>query len=566
VYPTLADVLDLPVLRAAVPRVRAGCGGLDVPVRWVHVSEQRNPAGTLTGGELVLSTGIAMAEPTTDPDAYVAALQEAGAVGLVIELGRHVRSLPTPFVEAARAARFPLVELSRAVRFVEVTEVIHARVLHSQYARMQFTQRVHDTFRTLTVESGEVGRVLAETTALIGLPVVLEDLGHRALSFAGDVSPAALLQDWTARSRQVPGATDAATTGPEGWLTTPVGPRSRRWGRLVVPQRMVDDEAAEQVGLVLQHAADALTIGRLLGDESLAVELEAQGALLQDLLQSTTLDEPALRARARALGLPTGGVLTVLVLGGAFGEERERELVEAAAAAARTVRAPAVVGRLAPGRVALVMSCRSPESEAGTVAEVVALLPEGAVTAAGAAGPVTAFGALASAVAEAAFVVDVVTASATTTVLRDSPALRTWRAADLGAQGLLWQLRADPRLLSYVDAQLGQVLRLEDPARRQVLETLSAYLETGSVMTAFAARLGLSRPAAYARLARLRQLLGRNLEQPRTRLSLHLALLALQQSSVTSAAPVRRPPQREAGRSRAASSRSSTPDLQQGPT
>jgi purine catabolism regulator len=304
---------------------------------------------------------------------------------------------------------------------------------------------------------------------------------------------------------------------------------------------VVGDEAAEQVGLVLQHAADALTIGRLLGDDSLSVELDAQGELLQDLLQSTTLDEPALRARARALGLPTGGVLTVVVVGGALGDERARELVEAAAAAARTVQAPAVVGRLAPGRVALVMSCRSPESEARTVAEVLALLPEGAVTAAGAAGPVTAFAGLASAVAEAAFVVDVVAASTAAPATQDRSSLHTWRAADLGAQGLLWQLRTDPRLLSYVDAQLGQVLRLDDRARRQALETLSAYLEAGSVMTAFAARLSLSRPAAYARLARLRELLGRDLEQPRTRLSLHLALLALQQGqsdAVTEGAPI----------------------------
>ena len=108
-------------------------------MRWVHVSEQRNPAGTLTGGELVLSIGVAVADPTTDPVAYVAALQEAGAVGLVVELGQHVGALPTGLVEAARAARFPLVELTRAVRYVEVTEVVHARVLHRQYARLQFT-------------------------------------------------------------------------------------------------------------------------------------------------------------------------------------------------------------------------------------------------------------------------------------------------------------------------------------------------------------------------------------------------------------------------------------------
>jgi purine catabolism regulator len=530
VYPTLAEVLDLPVLRAAAPGVRAGSAGLGVRVRWVHVSEQRDPAGTLSGGELVLSIGVAVADPTTDPAAYIAALRDAGAVGLVIELGQHVRTLPTALVQAARDANFPLVELARAVRFVEVTEVVHARIVNSQYERMQFTQRVNDTFRALTIESGAVSRVLTETSALTGLPVVLEDLGHRALSFAGDFPAATLLKDWTARSRQVPDAPQPSANGPEGWMTTAVGPRSRRWGRLVVPRRVVGDDAAEKVALVIQHAADALTIGRLLGDDSLGLELEAQGELLQDLLRSTTLDEPALRARARALGLPTGGVLTVVVAGGPAADSHDRELVEAAVAAARTVRAPAIVGRLTAGRVALVVACRSPESESATVEGIVALLPTAFVTVVGAAGPVSAFSDLAPAVAEAAFVVDVCAAT------EGSVPFRVWRSSDLGAQGLLWQLRSDPRLQSLIDTQLGALLRLDERARGPLLETLSAYLETGGGMTAFAAAMNLSRPAAYARLTRLREALACDLERPRTRLSLHLALLALRQDGKEAAA------------------------------
>ena len=522
-YPTLAEVLDLPVLRAAAPRVRAGSAGLDVRVRWVHVSELRDPAGTLSGGELVLSIGIAVADPGNDPATYVAALRDAGAVGLVVELGRRVRSLPAGLVQAARAAQFPLVELTRAVRFVEVTEIVHAQIVNSQFARMQFIHRVHDAFRTLTVESGEVGRVLAEVAALTGLPVVLEDLGHRALSFAGEVSAATLLKDWTARSRQVPGAPQPAATGPEGWMTTPVGPRSRRWGRLVVPRRVVGDDATDEVAMVLEHAADALTIGRLLGDDSLGLELEAQSELLQDLLHGTSLDEAALRARARALGLPTGSAFTVIVVGGTTADPHDRELLEAAVAATRTVQAPAITGRLAPGRVALVVSRRSREGEVGVAERIVELLPSEFVTVAGAAGPVTAFSDLAEAVAEAGFVVDVAVATG-----RSVP-IRVWRSADLGVQGLLWQLRTDPRLLSYVDAQLGSLLRLDDRLRVQMLETLSAYLEAGGGITAFAMMIKLSRPAAYARLARLRQVLECDLEQPRTRLSLHLAMLALQQ-------------------------------------
>jgi PucR family transcriptional regulator, purine catabolism regulatory protein len=74
--------------------------------------------------------------------------------------------------------------------------------------------------------------------------------------------------------------------------------------------------------------------------------------------------------------------------------------------------------------------------------------------------------------------------------------MRVWRSSDLRVQGLLWQLRTDQRLLSFVEAQLGRLLRLEGRAREQVYDTLSAYLEVGGVMTAFAAMIDLSRPAA----------------------------------------------------------------------
>ncbi len=523
-FPTLAQVLDLPVLRAAAPRVRAGKAALDVPVRWVHVSEQRNPAGTFRGGELVLSTGIVLADVATDLPDYVASLRDAGAVGLVVELGQHVRSLPEALVQAARAHRFPVIELLRTVRFVEVTEVVHTLILNSQFARMAFTQRVHDTFRTLSVEGGGPGRVLAEAAALTALPVVLEDLGHRALAFAaGDVPTTALLVDWSARSRRVPMTPSTSSGGPEGWTTTPVGPRARRWGRLLVPRRVVGDDAAETVGLVLEHAADALTIGRLLGDDPVGPELDAQGELLADLLGSTSLDEQGLRARSRALGLPKGGVLAAIVV--AFrDDDRQREPETghargAVAAAGRAAGVPVIVGQVT-GRPCAVLSCRSRDQAPLTVERVAALLPGTAVV--GAAGPVTMLADVAAALAEAAFVVDVTEAMST-----ENAPTRVWRSDDLGARGLLWQLRDDPRLQSFVDAQLAPLLRLDDPERTTMITSLLAYLDAGAAVSAFARAVQLSRPAAYARLDRLRSLLGADLGHARTRLSLHLALLAL---------------------------------------
>jgi len=67
---------------------------------------------------------------------------------------------------------------------------------------------------------------------------------------------------------------------------------------------------------------------------------------------------------------------------------------------------------------------------------------------------------------------------------------------------------------------------LLDPAtrnREQLMETLEAHLESGSVKDS-AAKLKLHRHTVLYRLDRLGQLLGRNLDEPATRLRLQLAI------------------------------------------
>lgn len=517
---TVAEVLELPPVRAGRPVVRAGREVLDSSVRWVHVSEQRQPAGTLSGGELVLSIGAAVADPTLDHATYVAELRDAGAVGLVIELGQHLRALPGPLVQAARGLGFPLVELRNAVRFVEITEVVHARILNEQYARLEFTQRVTETFRTLMVDGAGVSTVVGEASALLGQPVVLEDLGHRALAFAGDTAQD-VLRDWTLRSRQAPPTGPCRPSGPEGWFGAPVGPRVERWGRVVVPRRDAD---AERVGLVLSQAADAITMLTRSDGAGPGVGLEAQGGLLADILGAAPAMEGSLRARARALGLASEGPFATLVLVGA-GERHDRELLGDVASAVRGLGRPALVGPLRPGRVGVVVGCRSAGDEHEVVDALVTRIPAGRVRAVAAAESAETFGGLADTLHDALQTADVADAS------RDPSTHAVWRSRHLGARKLLWRLRDNSHVLSYVDEQLGPVLRLAEPRRSELLRTLRAYVEADGVVTTFATRIGTSRPSAYARVRRLAETLDRDLDDPPTRLSVFLALLALDQSA-----------------------------------
>ena len=92
--PTVRAILDLPVLRAADPRVLGGLAGLDAPVRWVHVSELLDVGGLLSGGELVLTTGLELEKEPGLTASFIRSLERAAAAGLIVELiGNRERSM-----------------------------------------------------------------------------------------------------------------------------------------------------------------------------------------------------------------------------------------------------------------------------------------------------------------------------------------------------------------------------------------------------------------------------------------------------------------------------------------
>jgi len=127
---SLREVLDLDVVRRGAPHVVAGADRLDVPVRWVHALELTDVGRLLRGGELVLSTGIALPDSPSELASYADSLADVGVTGLAVELGRRYTSaLPAALVTAAEARSLPLIELHREVAFIEITEAVHARII-----------------------------------------------------------------------------------------------------------------------------------------------------------------------------------------------------------------------------------------------------------------------------------------------------------------------------------------------------------------------------------------------------------------------------------------------------
>jgi purine catabolism regulator len=533
--PTVAEVLALDPVRRGAPRVLAAPGRLDAPVRWVHVIELAEAAHLLRGGELVLSTGIALPASAAGLDKYVADLASVGVSALAVELGsRYARSLPAPLVTAAGVHQLPLIVLERETQFIEITEAVHARIIDAQLEELRAAERLHQVFTELAVSGAPADEVVGQAATLAGCPVILENLAHQVLACASaDRDPAGLLAGFDSRSRAVTIAGRTGYDATSGWLVTAVGARGEDWGRLIMAR---GEPPGPRDMALLERAATTLALGRLLDHQEQSLERQAHRTILSAFLGHGYGDPAEAEARARALGVPVTGrrLLAVVVRvaaapsgPGLAAQARAVSIADAIAAACRQQRVPALVGSLDESRVAALLALpprADPDTALGLLAEQLRpRLGHGEVIGAGSV--VESVAGVRRAILEAGQVAEV--------AARGGTGLPFYRLLDLRLRGLLHLLKDDPRLQAFAERELRPLLVHDDAAGTNLLATLTAYLEAGGNKAEAASRAHLARPTLYQRLRKVEEVLGTDLESAESRLSLHVALLAFQAMSVS---------------------------------
>jgi len=530
--PSLGDVLAMEVCRRGRPTVVAGADRLDTPVRWVHAIELTDVARLLRGGELVLSTGIALPDDDRLLTAYVTELAEVGVAGLAVELGRrYAGSLPDALVAAAKQAGLPLIAFEREVAFIEITEAVHAQIIDAQLDELRVSERLHEMFTELSMAGASAEEIVRQAAALAGRPVILADLSHRVLACEpAGADPGRLLSGFAARNRSVRLSGRTAFDEASGWLVTPVGAHGEDWGRVIL---VCDGPPSSTDTVLIERAATTLALGRLLTRHRESLERQAHRTLISGIISQAHADPAEAAVRSRALGVPVDGrQLIALVLRfrdpvvsgplGVSAHARVLDLADATAAACRAERTPSLVGTLDDDRAGAMLSL-GPRVEpddvltrlATRIRDRAGVDPEVLVIGVGAtAGSIRD---VRRSFLEASQVADVAASR-----LDSAPAL-FYRLPDLRLRGLLHLLRDDPRLQTFVERELGGLLGT-DPA---LIDTLEAYLAAGGNKAEAAKAAHLARPTFYDRLRRIERILGTDLSSAESRTSLHVALLAL---------------------------------------
>ncbi|MFD5813922.1 PucR family transcriptional regulator [Streptomyces sp. NPDC127038] len=483
-------------------RVLAGHGDLDREVVWAHSIELTDPAPWLNGGELVLTTGLRLAETGADCAEYVGRLVKAGVAALGFGVGLSHDQVPPALVEAAGGAGLPLLEVPLPTPFVAVTKAVMERLAEQQYEGVVQASRVQPRMTRAALHGGAQA-VVRELATSTGTSVVLLDHENKVRAShppGAGVPETAVPAGMRASER----AAAAVSTGGDGSVAVQqvrVGPRAH--GRLVLT---ADRTLTPVDHLLLGHAASLVALE---AEKPLRLRDEQNrvNALFLRMLLDGGVGAPAALDHLTEAGFPVREGIRVLALRGS-GPRRILEAVGNELAE----RGLPLFGRGRAGCATVLLPAGHVVTAQTVTDGVRARLRS----------PVWAGLSAAHDLADAP--------AALTEALNSCSAAETRGASDVVPFESLAgrRLAAVPEtrriLVTLAETQLAPLAAYDEQHGTDLLVSLRTFLEHNGQWAPASAALGVHRHTLSARMERVRGLLGVDLDSAHVRAELLLAL------------------------------------------
>ncbi|MDT9593688.1 PucR family transcriptional regulator [Nocardioides zeae] len=141
-------------------------GGAEVTA--VHVSELPDPTAYLSGGELLLTTGLALPETAVGCELYVRRLAEVGVTALGLGLGPVFRHPPERLRAACAAVGVPLLLVPAPTPFLTVTRAYWAARVRASERVLQDTVAAHRDLVDAAVSADPLREVPRRLARLLG--------------------------------------------------------------------------------------------------------------------------------------------------------------------------------------------------------------------------------------------------------------------------------------------------------------------------------------------------------------------------------------------------------------
>lgn len=492
-------------------------GASDRPITWVHVSELADPTPFLTGGELLLTTGLAAAAAVGTPEPaesgsgpaelYVRRLIDASVVGLGFGTGLSHDAVPADLVSAAQRYGLALIEVPHGTPFIAISRAVSQALAADDYAAVTRTFTAQQALTRAALSPSGPDQLVRQLGRQVAGWVVLLDRDGRVMAASPDAPtglPAPLASELAVLAAHRGPVSSAFPIGADSVSLQSIGagPRGRAFlavGRPTAPtaaQRHLVNAAVMLLTIMLEQNRSARTsVGRL------------ASAVLR-LVLAGRRDLAAEVAGEVAPELPAGPV-TVLV---AVRQD------DSAAGFAGVPDDPAVgySGPMLAAELdgALVGLLGGPAAAALEYAERLAALSDVVV---GVSAP-SGYDEVAAAHRQAR-------QAAEFGRMHRAPVTRF---ADISMPGITGMLGRE-RALAFAESLLQPLLEHDLVGRGDLIASLRTWLAHHGQWEPSAAALGVHRHTLRHRIRTAEQLLGRSLDAPGTRSELWVALEVLGQ-------------------------------------
>jgi purine catabolism regulator len=522
-------------------RLLAGEAGLELPVRWVHITELLDPTPWLSGGEVLLTTGLQL-DTSERRREFIARLADHQLAGLGFGTGFAHREVPPDLIEAAAERSFPVFEVPYELPFIAVTEAAFTRLVNEQYAVLRRALAAQERLERIVLSERGLDAVASALATLIGATVIVLDprgeplVQHAFRRRVEGESLDALREEIRERSRRREGRTfmPAAEEGGRA-LALPVasegapqssgapGPLPRAWLVAIKDAGPLSDFDRLTLHQAVTIVALELLRSRVAGD--------TERRLAGDILAAVVSGELAgaeLSRRLKPFGL--GHEVGAIVVSRADGGRPAAPAFEAALAGAlRDEATPGLVASTDALTCALVPGL--PEEDLFALAERAGsrVSSELGVTVRVGVGRPVAVGEARRSFHEARCALEAVALSAPAAANGNgsapggaAPRVATYR--DLGSFQLLLSLQGDESLKLFCDSILGPIEASEGHYGGELMRSLEAFIEENGQWERAARRLYCHRHTLRYRIRRVEELTGRNLASARDRIEFWLAL------------------------------------------
>lgn len=170
---TVRELLEMEVLEGA--KVLAGSGGLDHRITKMNVMEVPDILDWVKPGEFLLTTAYSIKDTPERLKSLVEALSQKGLAGMGIKTRRFIQEIPPEALEASERLKFPIVEIPFSASFADIMQPVLTEVMNQQMVMLQRIDTFNDRLMKLMLRGGgmeEIARAIQES---MGVSIAIMD-------------------------------------------------------------------------------------------------------------------------------------------------------------------------------------------------------------------------------------------------------------------------------------------------------------------------------------------------------------------------------------------------------